>query len=135
MAREYFVTTLIVPAVGGIVKEVEIEANQVVEKGTVLFRIDPKPYEAIVRQKQALLTGTREGVKELEQAVAAARARVVKAFRQMRQHLMALFSVEAGAVQRLGPEDTREILDQVRAAIVAIRQAGSPTHSLPREQP
>ncbi len=72
MAREYFVTTLIVPAVGGIVKEVEIEAK---------------------------------------------------------------FSVEAGAVQRLGPEDTREILDQVRAAIVAIRQAGSPTHSLPREQP
>ncbi len=72
MAREYFVTTLIVPAVAGIVKEVEIEAK---------------------------------------------------------------FSVEAGAVQRLGPEDTREILDQVRAAIVAIRQAGSPTHSLPREQP
>ena len=58
-----------------------------------------------------------------------------KAFRQIRQHLMALFSVEAGAVERLGPEDTREILDQVRSAIVAIRQAGSPTHSLPREQP
>ena len=58
-----------------------------------------------------------------------------KAFRQIRQHLMALFSVEAGAVERLGPEDTREILDQVRSAIVAIRQAGSPTHSLPKEQP
>jgi hypothetical protein len=58
-----------------------------------------------------------------------------KAFRQLRQHLMALFSVEAGAVERLGTKDTREILDQVRAAIVAIRQSGSPTHSLPKENP
>ncbi len=57
-----------------------------------------------------------------------------KAFRQIRQHLMALFSVEAGAIERLGPEDTKEILDQVRSAIVALRQAGSPTHSLPKEQ-
>jgi hypothetical protein len=58
-----------------------------------------------------------------------------RAFKKMRQHLMALFNVEKGAVERLGPEDTKEILDQVRAAIVAIRQAGSPSHSLPREQP
>lgn len=78
MAREFFVTTPIVPGVGGIVVSVDIEPNQLVEKGTVLFRIDPKPYEAIVRQKQALLAGTQEGVRELEQAVAAARARVVE---------------------------------------------------------
>ena len=58
-----------------------------------------------------------------------------KAFRQMRQHLMALFNVEAGAVDRLGTADTKEILDQVRAAIVAIRQAGSPSQSLPKEIP
>ena len=78
MARELFVTTPIVPGVGGIVISVEIEADKIVEKGTVLFRIDPRPYELIVRQKQALLAGTQEGVKELEQAVAAARARVVE---------------------------------------------------------
>jgi multidrug resistance efflux pump len=78
MAREYFVTTPIVPAVGGIVISVDIEANAVVEKGTVLFRIDPKPYEAVVRQKQALLAGTKDGVRELEQSVAAARASVVE---------------------------------------------------------
>ncbi len=78
IAREFFVTTPIVPGVSGIVTEVEIEPNVIVEKGTVLFRIDPKPYEAIVRQKQALLAGSQEGVKELEAAVAAARARVVE---------------------------------------------------------
>ena len=79
MAREYFVTTPIVPGVGGIVVSVDIEANEIVEKGTVLFRIDPQPYESIVRQKQALLAGTQEGVRELEQTVAAARAVVVEA--------------------------------------------------------
>ena len=54
-------------------------------------------------------------------------------FRQIRQHLMALFTLEERAIERLGAEDTREILDQVRSAIVAIRQAGSATHSLPSE--
>lgn len=78
MAREFFVTTPIVPAVSGIVIGVDVEPNELVDKGTVLFRIDPKPYESIVRQKQALLAGSKEGVKELEAAVAAARARVVE---------------------------------------------------------
>ena len=56
-----------------------------------------------------------------------------EAFRHMRQHLMALFTLEERAIDLLGPEDTKEILDQVRAAIVEIRQAGSATHSLPKE--
>lgn len=78
MARQFVITTPIVPGVGGIVTSVDVEPNTIVEKGTVLFRIDPRPYEAIVRQKQALLAGTQEGVRELEQAVAAARARLVE---------------------------------------------------------
>jgi hypothetical protein len=57
------------------------------------------------------------------------------AFRKLRQHLMALFSVEKGAIDRVGAADTKLILDQVRAAIVDIRQAGSAAHSLPKEQP
>lgn len=56
-----------------------------------------------------------------------------KAFKQMRQHLMALFTLEERAIDRVGPEDTKEILDQVRSAIVEIRQAGSATHSLPKD--
>ena len=79
MAREFFVTTPIVPDVRGTVISVDVEPNQLVEKGDVLFRIDPKPYETIVRQKQALLVGTRDDVRELEQAVAAAQAAVIEA--------------------------------------------------------
>lgn len=78
VAREFFVTTPIVPGVTGIVTEVEIQPDQLVEKGTVLFRIDPKPFESVVRQKQALLADSQEGVKELEASVAAARARVLE---------------------------------------------------------
>ena len=78
VAREFFVTTPIVPGVTGIVTEVEIQPDQLVEKGTVLFRIDPKPFESVVRQKQALLAGTQDGVRELEQTLAASRARVVE---------------------------------------------------------
>jgi len=46
-------------------------------------------------------------------------------FLQIRQHLMALFTLEERAIERLGPEDTKEILNQVRAAITALRSAGS----------
>jgi hypothetical protein len=56
-----------------------------------------------------------------------------EAFRQIRLHLMALFSVEERAIDRVGATDTKVILDQVRSAIVAIRQAGSANHSLPSE--
>jgi hypothetical protein len=48
---------------------------------------------------------------------------------------MALFNLEQCAVERLWPEDTKEILDQVRSTIISIRQAGSPTQSLPKEIP
>jgi len=47
------------------------------------------------------------------------------AFRKIRQHLMALFPLEQAAIERLGPDETQGILDQVRAALIALRSAGS----------
>lgn len=47
-----------------------------------------------------------------------------QAFRKIRQHLMALFPLEQAAIERLGADDTREILDQVRASVAALRSAG-----------
>ena len=78
LAKQAFVTTPIVPAVSGIVVEVAVEPNQLIDQGAVLFRIDPKPYASVVEQKQALLAAAAEGVLELETLVAAARARVVE---------------------------------------------------------
>lgn len=57
-----------------------------------------------------------------------------RVFRQMRQHLMALFTLEERAIERLGPDDTKEIIDQAWAAIIVIRKAGSAGHSLPSGQ-
>ncbi len=121
MAREYFVTTPIVPAVGGIVVSVEIEPNEIVEKGTVLFRIDPQPYESVVRQKQALLAGTKEGVRELEQAVAAARAQVVEgtANRDRSQGVYARYDAlfERGAISANEMENRRQLYLADEAAL------------------
>lgn len=48
-----------------------------------------------------------------------------RAFQEIRHHLMALFPLEARAIERLGPEETKQILDQVRDSIIKLRQAGS----------
>ena len=120
-ARQFFVTTPIVPGVGGIVTSVEIEPNQLVEKGTVLFRIDPKPYEAVVRQKQALLAGSQEGVRELEAAVASARARVVEvsANRDRSQGVFERYErgFASGAFSEVDLENRRQIYNADEAAV------------------
>jgi multidrug resistance efflux pump len=121
MAREFFVTTPIVPAVSGIVTSVEVEPNELVEKGTVLFRVDPKPYESIVRQKQALLAGSKEGVRELESAVAAARARVVElaANRDRSQGVFQRFEkgFASGAFSEVDLENRRQLYLADEAAL------------------
>lgn len=45
ISRQYFVTTPIVPSVSGRVIEVPIREGAKLQKGDVLFRIDPKPFE------------------------------------------------------------------------------------------
>jgi multidrug resistance efflux pump len=55
MAREYFISTPIVPTVSGQVIEVPVVPNQPLKKGDLLFRIDPVPFENRVRSLQARL--------------------------------------------------------------------------------
>lgn len=55
-------------------------------------------------------------------------------FQQMRQHLTALFTVEGRAIEELGPDETKDILDQVRASVIEIRKAGSASQSLPIDE-
>jgi multidrug resistance efflux pump len=87
-----------------------------------LFRIDPQPYESVVRQKQALLAGTQEGVRELEQAVAAARAQVVEgtAERDRSQGVYARYDelFERGAISANDMENRRQLYLADEAALV-----------------
>ena len=54
-ARMFQFVIQIVPNVKGTVVEVPVEPYVRVEKGTVLFRIDPVPYQAAVDQAEAVL--------------------------------------------------------------------------------
>ncbi len=78
----------------------------------------------------------KEGLAEriLRNDESVCRRRNPEAFQLIRKHLMALLSVEEGAIDRLGAAETREMLDKVRAAITDLRTAGSPSQSVPKKQ-
>lgn len=78
-AKEYFVSTPINPAVRGVVTSVEVKPNVPVKKGEVLFRLDPTPFEAIVKQKRAALVSAEQEVPQLEAAWQSSLANVARA--------------------------------------------------------
>lgn len=53
ISREYFVSTPIVPNVSGQVIEVPVHGNQLLKKGDVLFKLDPRPFENSVESLKA----------------------------------------------------------------------------------
>ncbi len=59
VARSYFVSTPVIPVVTGQVIDVPVKGNQPLEKGDVLFRIDPTPFENRVRSIKAQLVSAR----------------------------------------------------------------------------
>jgi len=59
VSREYFVTTPIVPNVNGEVIEVPVTPNVLLEKGDVLFRLDPEPFQNTIDSLKARLLGAR----------------------------------------------------------------------------
>jgi len=66
-ARLYFYTTPVYPRVNGRVIEVPVEPNTPLEKGDVLFRFDPRPFEDDVASLRGDMTGVeveRDRVKE-----------------------------------------------------------------------
>jgi multidrug resistance efflux pump len=93
LAREYFVTTPIVPNVEGQVIEVPVQANTPLKAGDVLFRIDPRPFQYEVDRLEAALADANASAAQLEQELRAA---------------------EAGTGQ------SREAQDQARAAVAQV---------------
>jgi len=74
LAREYFVTTPIVPNVEGQVIEVPVAANTPLKRGDVLFRIDPAPFQYEVNRLEAQLADASTGAAQLDQQLRGARA-------------------------------------------------------------
>lgn len=68
----------IAPRVSGYLTEVLVKDNQTVQKGDLLFQIDPSSYQLAVDQAQVGLDQAREEVSALEAAVRAAEATVTQ---------------------------------------------------------
>ncbi|HEY6256187.1 MAG TPA: HlyD family secretion protein [Xanthobacteraceae bacterium] len=78
-ARIYFAVTPIMPAVKGRVIHVPVEPNAPLEAGDELFRIDPKPYQYVVDQKNAQLAEAEQEVKKLKASLDQASAETEQA--------------------------------------------------------
>ncbi|ASP35644.1 HlyD family secretion protein [Labrenzia sp. VG12] len=77
--RSYASVIEIVPNVSGEVIDVPVRALETVEEGTLLFQIDPVPFQATVDQKRAALAEARQAVPQLEASLRAATAAVKEA--------------------------------------------------------
>ena len=63
-------TVQIIPNVNGPVIEVSVQPNTPIKKGDILFKIDPAPYEAALKAKQAELSLEQLRLEQFEQLAA-----------------------------------------------------------------
>ncbi len=68
-AREIFFSVPVIPAVDGLVTEVDAVANTPMQQGEVLFRIDPAPYEARVAEVEAALQSAQIDLQRAQELV------------------------------------------------------------------
>lgn len=108
-AREIFVTVSIVPAVRGMVTDVEVIPNQPLSQGDVLFRVDRTPFEYEVERLEALLADATAGAAQLEERLRAAEAATEQARSDVR--------ASESELER----QAREALDQARSAVASVR--------------
>ncbi|MBV7314444.1 HlyD family secretion protein [Shewanella sp. NIFS-20-20] len=98
-AREFYVSVPIIPAVRGVVVEVNVLPNQQVKEGSVLFRIDPTPYQAKLQLRQAELATAKQQVLQLEASWQAASAMVERMAADRDRNLSAFQRYEKGRKQ------------------------------------
>jgi multidrug resistance efflux pump len=68
-ARIYYTVTPILPAVRGRVIEVPVTANAPLREGDILFKLDPRPFQYAVDQKNAQLAEAEQDVKQMKAAL------------------------------------------------------------------
>jgi multidrug resistance efflux pump len=83
-ARIYYSVTPILPTVKGRVVEVPVQSNTPLKAGDVLFRIDPKPFQYVVDEKNAALAEAEQNVNQLKAALDQATAAAERVNAQLR---------------------------------------------------
>jgi multidrug resistance efflux pump len=79
VAQTVVITTPVIPDVRGHVIDVPVEANTRLEKGDILFRIDPIPYQLEVDRLEALVSGAVTQDEQLEAQLLEAKASTAQA--------------------------------------------------------
>jgi multidrug resistance efflux pump len=119
----------VVPRVSGRVIDVPIEANRPIEKGDVLFRIEPAPYEYEVRRLRAALAQAEAGVRELEEQVRVERSRAQAVAADLALTEIRVRQLEelvaAGAGDRFELERYQADRTRLRAELVAAQAAAA----------
>jgi len=105
----------IIPNVSGEVTDVPVKPLVPIERGQVLFTIDPVPYEAEVARLQAQLEAAKQNVEQLGASAEAAAANVTKTEEQVdvikSQQKAALDAVNAAKAALLETEANRDAAD------------------------
>ncbi|MBN8629857.1 MAG: HlyD family secretion protein [Rhodobacterales bacterium] len=118
----------IAPRVSGRVTEVLVQDNQIVQAGTPLFRVDPRPYELAVASAREKLRDAALGVDASTAQIEAAQAQVAQAranvdrLRADAERLQRL--ADRGSVSRVQAEQAASQLKAAEAALdTAMAQA------------
>lgn len=113
----------VVPQVRGRVVEVPVEPNRSVKKGTVLFRIDPTPYDLQVRTLEAQLAATVGSIRQLDEQLRAAEGRTaaVRANLELARERVAQNTelADSGAGDRFALETAATNLKELQAQLQA----------------
>ncbi len=120
----------VIPQVRGRVIDVPVEPNRQVTKGTVLFRIDPTPFEIEVQVLEAQLSATEGSVRMLDEELRAAtgRTEAVRAKLKLAQMRVKQNTelASTGAGDRFALEQAvateQELLAELRASVAAEAQ-------------
>ena len=89
----------VAPRVDGPIVKLPIKDNQFVKAGDLLFKIDPRTYQASLDQASASLDETRDDLEELAQQVKAAQAALDQSGSQIKQAESSVESAEAQLVK------------------------------------
>ena len=118
MARNYYVSTPIVPLVKGRVTEVAVKPDQRVQKGDVLFRIDDEPFHQKVSSLEARVSANQEHVKSIEARLRSAKLDRDRASELMRRGIGKQRDLD---VSQANVDDLAAQLDQQQATLVDVQ--------------
>ncbi|KPJ92622.1 MAG: secretion protein [Gammaproteobacteria bacterium SG8_15] len=112
----------IAPQVSGVISEINVAINAVVEEGKTLFKIDPEPFEIAVRKAEADLEKAGQDIGAETAGVAAAQASLAKAqatLKRVQVDANRLIAVEdLGVVPQADIDRARVQVEQEQAKVI-----------------